>query len=287
MKNIKTYKAVLPDNNAISFDIKRMENIYEKAEGEADAPHRHDYYVVLLVKNAKGKHIIDFNEFDLRDHQIYFISPGQVHQIKEAEKSFGFAITFSPQFMMENGIERRFIEDLYLFHDFGYAPPLSLNEEELNDLISIAENMLESVHSDDKFRYQSVGAWLKLLLIRCHNICALAQESNTQKVQAAVTLLKHFKTLLEEKYREWHKVNQYAQELNVSADYLNASIKSLTGKHAKAHIQTRLTVASKRLLLFSDLSNKEIAYHLGFSEPANFSQFFKKCTGRSPSQFRK
>ena len=30
---------------------------------------------------------------------------------------------------------------------------------------------------------------------------------------------------------------------------------------------------------------KEISFDLGFSEPANFSAFFKKCSGYSPSKF--
>ncbi|MEM0994741.1 MAG: helix-turn-helix domain-containing protein [Bacteroidota bacterium] len=47
-----------------------------------------------------------------------------------------------------------------------------------------------------------------------------------------------------------------------------------------------MLIAAKRLLRFSELQNKEIAYELGFSAPANFSQFFKKCTGVSPSKFR-
>lgn len=287
MKKIKTYKGVHPEKQTLSFDIKQMETIYEKTNGQADEPHRHDYFIILLVKNAKGKHLIDFNEFDLAKNQIWFISPGQVHQIIEAEKSFGHAITFSQQFMMENGIENHFIEDLFMFHDFGFTPPLSLTEKEMENISFFVKHIWKEIASDKKFKYQAVGAWLKLMLIECHSMCSLGKETNTQKVQASVTLLKNFKTLLEEKHQTWHKVNQYAQQLHISSDYLNASIKSLTGKSVKEHIQSRIIVAAKRLLLFSSLTNKEIAYELGFTEPANFSQFFKKCTGISPSKFKK
>jgi AraC-like DNA-binding protein len=59
-----------------------------------------------------------------------------------------------------------------------------------------------------------------------------------------------------------------------------------TGKTAKEHIQARIALEAKRLLHFSDLSVKEIGFQLGFPEPANFSAFFKKCTGSSPSNFK-
>lgn len=286
MKKIKTYQKVHAEQQARSFDIKRMEVIFEKAKGQADEPHRHDYFTLVIVKNAKGKHIIDFNEFELGADQVYFVSPGQVHQIVEAEQSFGYAITFTRQFMMENGIDITFIEDLFLFNDFGYAPPLKIDQEGLATLSYFSEQMLDLIDVDQKYKYQAIGAWLKLLLILCHSFCALGRETNTQKAQASVTILKNFKNLLEKKYQDWHKVHQYAGALNVSADYLNASVKALTGKSVKEHIQSRITVAAKRLLRFSDLSTKEIAYELGFSEPANFSQFFKKCTGLAPSKFR-
>lgn len=286
MQNIKTYKAVHPNDHRLSFDIKRMEDIYEKMGGKVDDPHRHDYYTLVIVKKAKGKHVIDFNAFDLAAKQIYFVSPGQVHQLIEEQQSVGYAITFSPLFMFENGIDQRFVEDLYLFHDFGYAPPLLMNKEELDTISKLAEQIYAEVNSDHPLKYQAVGAWLKLLLIRCHSICSISQEDNTQKVQASVTILKNFKQLLDTHYKEWHKVQEYAEQLTVSADYLNATIKSLTGRSVKEHIQSRITVAAKRLLLFADLTTKEIAYELGFSAPANFSQFFKKCTGQSPSAFR-
>ncbi len=58
------------------------------------------------------------------------------------------------------------------------------------------------------------------------------------------------------------------------------------GKTSKELIQSRISIEAKRMLYFSDLSIKEIGYELGFSEPANFSAFFKNCTGMSPSTFR-
>lgn len=283
---IKTYESIHPTDTGLPFDVKRMEDIYTTTGGAVDEAHRHDYYIVMVVLHARGKHHIDFNEFELAGQQVYFISPGQVHQVVEEEASKGYAITFSRQFMVENGIDYCFIEDLYLFHDYGYSPPLELEEGRMPYLSYLAERMLEDSQSNKKFKYQALGAWLKLLLIHCHHFCSLSEETNTQKAQASVTLLRDFKALLEIHYKEWHKVSEYAAQLYISPDHLNASIKSLTGKSVKTHIQARLVVAAKRLLRFSDWTNKSIAYHLGFSEPANFSAFFKQRTGVSPSQFK-
>jgi AraC-like DNA-binding protein len=283
---IKSYPHIHPEEAGLSFDIKRMEDIYDRMGGKPDEPHRHDYYTILLVKEAKGQHMIDFQSFDLLDKQVYFISPGQVHQIIEEQKSFGCAMTLSRQFLVENGIDASFIADLHLFQDYGYSPPLKADDTLMSILSKLTDQMYDFTHSDKKFKYEAVGALLKLFLIQCNNACSLSEEDNTQQVHASLTLLRNFKLLLNEHYSQWHKVSEYAEALHITSDYLNASVKSLTGKSAKEHIQSRITVAAKRMLRFSDMTAKEIAYELGFSEPANFSQFFKKCVGMSPTAFR-
>ncbi|MEM8908847.1 MAG: AraC family transcriptional regulator, partial [Bacteroidota bacterium] len=55
---------------------------------------------------------------------------------------------------------------------------------------------------------------------------------------------------------------------------------------AKQHKQDRKTLEAKRVLLNTNLSIKEVAQEIGFEEPLQFSGFFKKKVGVSPSQFR-
>ena len=178
------------------------------------------------------------------------------------------------------------MEDINLFNDFGHAPPLEIEASQMPQLIQYCEEIYQDFHAEHKFREQAIGALLKLLLIRCNTICGPVFE-HIQTQEAGSTILREFKSLLEKHYREWHSTAQYARALNITPDYLSRSIKGLTGKTAKEFIQSRITVAAKRLLYFSPLSTKEIGYQLGFSEPGNFSAFFKKCTGQSPSAFKK
>ncbi len=263
-----------------------MEDIYSKRLGKTDEPHRHNYYTVLLVKRASGKHIIDFNQYPLTSNQVYFVSPGQVHQVVEDEQSFGYCLVFSSLFLVKNNIPQCFFGDLNLFNDYGHSPPLELNTDEFNMLSSFCEEVLSLNHSDFKFKEQSIGSFIQLFLIRCNNLCSL-QVVNNQNSEVGNTILKNFKELVNQKYQVWHSTSLYAGELNISPDHLSRVIKSLIGVTAKKYIQSRISLAAKRMLYYSELSSKEIGYQLGFLEPANFSAFFKNCTGKSPSQFRK
>jgi AraC family transcriptional activator of pobA len=286
MQSIKTYEQVDRSSHEVSFSISRMQDIFDRRIGMKDEPHRHNFYTVLLVEKANGTHTIDFNDYELRGEQVFFISPGQVHQVSEQEKSYGFAIVFSNQFLVENNIPVSFIEDLNLFNDYGHTPPLSISVDELSTLNLYCEQMLLLKTSQTKYADLAIGSYLKLFLIQCNNVCNLTIE-NTQQKEAGNSILRNFKNLVNDNFHRWHQTSEYAEALHVSPDHLNRVIKSLVGKTAKEFIQSRITIAAKRLLYFSPLSTKEIAYELGFSEPAHFSSFFKKCTGESPSNYRK
>lgn len=285
MEIYKTYKQVVSDPD-VHFRITRMEDLWDERGGAADVPHRHDYYTLLLTKKANGQHFIDFNEYALSDKQVFFVSPGQIHQVIEKEKSFGYVIVFSHNFLAENNIPCSFIDDLNLFHDHGNTPPLPLNESELDILLQYSDEMWKLYQNDTKFKAQAMGSFLQLFLIHCNNLCSLDLQ-NTQTYEAGNTILRNFKELVNNHFTTWHGSTQYAEQLNVTPDHLNRVVKSLSGKTAKDFIHTRIIIEAKRLLYFSELSQKEIAYQLGFSEPANFSAFFKNNTGASPSDFRK
>ena len=286
MNTVKTYQKVNAEQENASFSISRMEDIFEKRNGKADEPHRHHFYTVLVIKQAKGEHKIDFTTYDLANNQLFFVAPGQVHQVIETEKSIGFVMTFSNQFLVENSIPISFIDSLNLFQNYGQSPPLLPQEEHFEVIIGFVKNIFNLFHSDTHMKNFSIGSFLKLLLIECNNTCSINPiESDVDT--SGDNLIRKFKKAVENHYKKEHSTTFYANELFISPDHLNRTVKTKIGRTAKDYIQTRIITEAKRLLYFTELSNKEIGYELGFSEPANFSAFFKKHTLLSPTSFRK
>lgn len=286
MSTFKTYQKVNSKKDDVSFAISKMEDIYLKYEGKADEPHRHNYFTVLLVKSAKGHHKIDFNTYPLAQHQVYFVAPGQVHQVIENEQSFGYATTFSNQFLIENSIPVSFIDSLNLFHNYGQSPPLEPTVEQFNVIENYARHIYELFNGTAPMKYVSIGAYIKLLLIECNTICAM-NPIPSDGDDSGSNLIRAFKTEVDLGYKKEHTTSYYADRLHITPDHLNRTVKSKMGKTAKEYIKTRIVTEAKRLLYFTDESNKAIAYKLGFTEPANFSAFFKKQTQLSPTDFKK
>jgi AraC family transcriptional activator of pobA len=64
-------------------------------------------------------------------------------------------------------------------------------------------------------------------------------------------------------------------------------IKTKTGKAIGTWIMEKTISEAKSMLQNSSVPIKEIAYVLGFSESAHFSNYFKKHTNTSPVSYRK
>lgn len=259
--------------------------IYDRAQGLSDVLHRHDYYTVLFIKVAEGKHIVDYQQFDLEGMEVFFVSPGQVHQVVLTERPEGWVFTFSRDFLIQNNIPESFISNINLFRTIGDNPPLRLDQPTYERLLRIVKEMETCLPGELTYRRRALGALLQLFLIYCNNSSTL-DRSQLDEETSGICILRDFKQLVENRYSKWHKVNQYASEISITPKHLSQTVKKLTGKSAKELIQNRLVLEAKRLLLHTTLSIKEIAYRIGFEEPLHFSSFFKKNVGFSPSKFR-
>lgn len=283
---IKTYGLKDLEGNPTDFILKDMGPLYDSFNGESDAPHRHDYYTILLIEKAKGVHIVDFHSYDLMDHSLFFIYPGQVHQLIAEDRPEGWIINFSHMFLVQNNIPDRMINDVYLFNVHGESPPLPVTEDHFQHYRDIIRQIGQYSQLDHSYKNDALGALLKLILIQSNNHCSIQKLRNPQSIESGNQLVRNFKQLIDEHYKELHKVSDYAAMLSVTSDYLNKSVKSITGKSAKEFILDRILVEAKRVLLFTETTNKELAFDLGFEEPAHFSNFFKKYTSSSPLDFR-
>lgn len=275
------------NNQEVTFAIRPMQEVIEMFGTSKDAPHSHQYYTLIWSQNASGKHIIDYQEYEMKPDDIFFVSPGQIHQIEHTPGPEGWVILFSCDFLSKNYVNDGFISDLNLFSDVGSTPPIHINPETAFILSEHVHHIYDVFCSEDDFKFEKIGAYLKLFLIECAPYAHhLNTNVNPQFLQAGGQIVKNFKQLLEQHFTDWHKVSDYAAALNISADYLNNVVRTSIGKNVKELIQKRIVLEAKRLGIHTEYSNKEIAYRIGFNDPSHFSRFFKKLEGKPFSAFR-
>ena len=81
--------------------------------------------------------------------------------------------------------------------------------------------------------------------------------------------------------------NDFADRMAVHVNYLNRSVKEVTGKPISVHIAERIAAEAKALLQHTSWSVADIAYGLGFEHPSYFNNYFKRVTNTTPNGIRK
>lgn len=274
----------------VLFAYKKMEDIWDETEGEPDLPHRHNFFTIIWVKSGSGNHLVDFTRYEISSGRIFFLAPGQVHQVITPQRPTGLVLMFTQEFVCRYNIGDKFLKMLALFDIAAERPYIDSAGREISSLLHISESITAQFESrraeSDKFRNESVAAWLKLFLIECSQFIEAKKLENTQLMESGAHIVGEFKDLLESHFKTWHQVNRYSSKMGLSPDYLNNVLKNVTGSTAKEMIAARLVLEAKRQGVNTSLSSKEIAYMLGFNDPAHFSKFFKSTTGENFTNFR-
>ena len=100
-------------------------------------------------------------------------------------------------------------------------------------------------------------------------------------------IFRQFMLLLADNTNINRSVKSYADELCVSPKYLTSVCRKHSDYTASELIATSVMSRIKLLLLYSDLSIKEIAGEMGFQNLSFFGKYVRKHLGLSPNHYRK
>jgi AraC family transcriptional regulator, transcriptional activator of pobA len=265
--------------DAFLFDLVRL-------DGRDDVPrpflHRHGYYHLLWISDARGQHLLDFDTLEVRPHSVFFIAPGQMHAWKSDIAPAGYVLNFSAEFFLQ--IYPR-PEDIPFFHLDHAHPALYLSAQQHRELLPLVQSIEQEFNGAAAWRNDAIRAATLMLMTRLRRL--QPERAASDAAPRHYHLARRFRLLVEQHYLEAMPVRDFAAALQVTERRLNEAVRQATGKTASALIQERILLEAKRLLTQSELGVSEVCYRLNFEDPAYFSRFFKKHTASSPLEFKK
>lgn len=251
---------------------------------------RKDFYKICLTTGKSRIHYAD-RSFEADGTVLFFGNPHIPYSWETMSTSYvGYTCLFSEEFLQLSDHSESLLKSP-LF-EIGGTPILHVNEEQREYLNSIFKRMLDEQQSEYSYKDDLIRNYINLIL---HEALKLRPSENFDTGKnAASRITRVFLELLERQFPIERKdlpvrlrtAKDFAKDLNIHVNYLNRSVKQVTGKPTTEHISERIVNEAKALIQHTDWNISEIAYSLGFEYPTYFNNFFKKLTGANPTSYR-
>lgn len=277
-----------PKAKVHGFQLTRLEELLSKGQNTSGVDlftvHRAEKYMVHYVDKGAGKHTVDLHEYPMHPGAFLFIGPRQILRYDPSRSYGGFLIEFSEDFLFagDTPVNKRSIAHLFDHHD-GTS---TLDARRNRELITFFELVLkEYQHCNDALRPDILRSSLSLLLLHASRL--LAQQSlETVNTNSGYQHYQSFRKHLSEQVGGSRNASDFAKEIGITYKYLNDLCKLYSGSTAKDIIDGERIAEAQRLLVRDQLSVREAARLVGFTDVSNFRKYFKKFTGQTPREFR-
>ncbi len=278
-----SFKNITKNGNQI-LSIEYLKNYLNDQEEIQARSHIHAYTEILWIMEGSGKLHIDLEIFELAPGHMYFIRPNEVHTLQCASDTTGYVLSFSGKVAEHavTGIGSSINSELLAL--VPQQKQIDINPHYCEDIKDILERMMKETTKIGSCSYEILLRYFNIFLFYLGKQLG---EMDSQKIHNRNRqVLKMFKELVDVHYKTKKMVSDYASELNLTPNYLNEIIKKVTGQSAGHLIRQRVALEAKRYAVHSDVCMKEIGYHLGFSDMAHFSKFFKSVVGSNFTEFK-
>ncbi len=238
---------------------------------------------IIWNSGARMELRVDGKPVLLEADQMIFLN--EFHRVEAVQVERGRLVRFNRPFFCVVESDSEVGCKGILFFAAADAPILAIPPEELEKYDILWRMFMLEMSSTDTMQMEMLQMMLRRMLILCTRLYK-AQLSLGLLQHDDVDMVRQFNYLVETNYRTKHSVAQYAELLHRSPKTLANLFAQLGRRSPLKIIQERIMLEARRLVRYSDMSVKEIAFELGFEDLQTFSRFFKAQEGVSPSEFR-
>ncbi len=259
--------------------IEDIQSRSEKHNWEIEAHVHRGLFQLLVVESGRAAVLLDERRIEAVPPAVIAVPPAAVHAFQFERGTRGHVLT---------------VAEALLFDEAGPVESL-LDEARVIPLGNDAQGALVALLTQvaAEFRKEAPGRaamieWLVraalLHVARAHLAAAQAGEGTRGRGRAE--RFARFRKLVEDHYRDHWSLARYATSLKMTEGQLNRLSRAVAGIPAAELVQQRLLLEARRRLIHVAAPVAQIAYELGYQDPAYFCRIFKKRVGLTPSAFR-
>ncbi|WP_333596610.1 AraC family transcriptional regulator [Chryseobacterium flavum] len=230
---------------------------------------------------------IDFKRYKTKRPSLFFLT--NQHLTMEKGKEESLLLYYNRDFYCIQIHDKEVACDGLLFHNIFEIPYVELDSNEAVLIKGLFQSISDELEWKDSSAEEMIRTYVKQIIIRATRKWK-KQNLNNDHIKIPgneLDIFRDFSRYLEIHFREKHHVADYAALLHIAPKTLTHKFKSLNLDSPNQFIINRILLEAKRLLFYTDKPVKEIAYDLGYEDPAYFNRLFTNKTGSTPANFKK
>ncbi len=265
------------------LNIIEIEDLPKLEKSLPDGKVCNDFYSIYFIHEGE----LTFSTSSLSNTAEYstllFVPKDIKYQISIKKQSKGSLICFNEAFY-SSVKHKLLLEDYLVFHQEKLSTVIRLSQKDFTETMGIVNLLkLEVDNTNTATTHQLLSYFLTKSK---EKFIAINKREEKKDTQSVYPIFNKFKEIIESNYSTDRNIGSYANKLNIHPNCLNEISKLSSGHTASEVIHNRIISETKKLILSTDKSFKEISYELGFDDPAYFSRYFKKHTGMTLSQYQ-
>jgi len=284
IRNIINYRKL---DWSISDDFLYLTDVPEIFEPFEMKPH---YFAYGIINSGSIMIEVDYQNFLIDKRSLLIYRPEQNVKVITIEAGTkGMFVLFTKKFMD------------YLFESFFSIAPNSFLKNKFGSQVVLTEEdhskmntlftrtldfLIASEADNERWIYSAKSILLALINESDFLVNRYIENRNSNHQPREEQIGYDFKKLVSKHYLTFRNIEFYAQELNITTNYLHKIVKSQFHQTPSEIINMALLSECKVRLSDPRDSISQIADHLEFTNIQSFSRYFKKQTGETPTSFR-
>lgn len=240
--------------------------------------------IVAICIEGTLKATINLLDYEIHPNDLITLLPESIIQLKD--KTQKVRLCFA-------GFSSGCVERTNLIQSIGEVyskliehPVIPLSKE-IASYLKDYFSLISRISCNDSFEIvpELADISLQTILTSIHLIYRKIQKT-TSNSNRKKEICRKLIQLINKHYKQERHAKFYAGLLGISLQHLSTTVKAVTGKTVSETIAYVIIMDAKAKLKGSDMTIKEIAYSLNFSNASFFGKYFKRHVGMTPLQFR-
>lgn len=254
--------------------------------------HFHSGLEVLYIYEGIGQVVLEDRLYSIAPHTLIFFKPYQLHYLRMSQISkYTCTLLKVNSTLIESSLTQfPYCQSLVsrFLNEPNYQQVFQLDASRSNLVEAQLHHLNEMLQTDQqKLRVEAVIVFiLQLFMSFITNILPASLENQGIKPLRTNQTIHEILKWINIHYKQPYTVNQIAEELYLSANYMSKLFRQQIGKSIPEFITEKRLEQARSLLHNDRLSIEEISKASGFNSSSYFIRVFKSKHGITPHRYR-